>query len=78
VPPSVSPHTTPAFARTCLGLFVTGTSTDVGVAVCQRPRSHGVLLRPLGDVVVLIPPLAMSDGNLAHITTAIAAEVAGL
>jgi adenosylmethionine-8-amino-7-oxononanoate aminotransferase len=69
VPPSVSPHTTPAFARTCLGLFVNGTSTDVGVAV---------LLRPLGDVVVLIPPLAMSDGNLAHITTAIAAEVAGL
>lgn len=32
----------------------------VGARVCQQARSQGVLLRPLGDVVVLMPPLTIS------------------
>jgi len=31
----------------------------VGQRVCRHLREHGVLLRPLGDVVVLMPPLAI-------------------
>jgi adenosylmethionine-8-amino-7-oxononanoate aminotransferase len=34
----------------------------VGAAVCRRMRDQGVLVRPLGDVIVLMPPLAI-DGN---------------
>lgn len=31
----------------------------IGAKVCQRVRARGVILRPLGDVVVLMPPLAI-------------------
>lgn len=31
----------------------------VGQRVCRRTRQQGVLLRPLGDVVVVMPPLAI-------------------
>jgi adenosylmethionine-8-amino-7-oxononanoate aminotransferase len=31
----------------------------VGTAVCRKAREHGVLLRPLGDVIVVMPPLAI-------------------
>jgi adenosylmethionine-8-amino-7-oxononanoate aminotransferase len=48
----------------------------VGAAVCQRLRRRGVILRPLGDVVVLMPPLAISRGELATIVEALAAEIA--
>ena len=36
----------------------------VGVRVCQEVRKHGVLLRPLGNVIVLMPPLAVSLDEL--------------
>ncbi len=32
----------------------------IGVRVCQEVRKHGVILRPLGNVIVLMPPLAIS------------------
>jgi adenosylmethionine---8-amino-7-oxononanoate aminotransferase len=32
----------------------------IGFAVCQAARKHQVLLRPLGNVVVLMPPLSLS------------------
>ncbi|VAW12195.1 Adenosylmethionine-8-amino-7-oxononanoate aminotransferase, partial [hydrothermal vent metagenome] len=32
----------------------------IGVKVCELARSRGVILRPLGNVIVLIPPLSMS------------------
>ena len=37
---------------------------QVGAAVCMAAREHGVLIRPLGDVVVLMPPLSISDGEI--------------
>jgi adenosylmethionine-8-amino-7-oxononanoate aminotransferase len=36
----------------------------VGHQVCIEARKAGVLLRPLGNVVVLLPPLAMTVGQL--------------
>ncbi|NOZ01735.1 MAG: adenosylmethionine--8-amino-7-oxononanoate transaminase, partial [Deltaproteobacteria bacterium] len=36
----------------------------VGHRVCMEARRHGAILRPLGDVVVLMPPLAMDPDQL--------------
>jgi adenosylmethionine-8-amino-7-oxononanoate aminotransferase len=36
----------------------------VGAEVCRRAREQGVLLRPLGDVVVIMPPLAIGGSEL--------------
>jgi adenosylmethionine-8-amino-7-oxononanoate aminotransferase len=47
----------------------------VGAELCQRIRRHGVILRPLGDVIVLMPPLAMEAGDLRKIVGAVASEV---
>lgn len=46
----------------------------VGAAVCQRIGAHGVILRPLGDVIVLMPPLAMGTKDLCTIVDAVARE----
>ena len=35
-----------------------------GYRVCKRTTAHGVWLRPLGDVVVVMPPLAVTDAEL--------------
>ena len=50
----------------------------VGAEVCMRVRRHGVLLRPLGDVIVLMPPLAMGVEDLRVIVDAVKAEVGRL
>jgi len=49
----------------------------VGAEVCMRIRRHGVMLRPLGDVVVINPPLAMGTADLRRIVNALAAELRG-
>ncbi|HEX5494883.1 MAG TPA: adenosylmethionine--8-amino-7-oxononanoate transaminase [Mycobacteriales bacterium] len=49
---------------TMTGIQVQGMGERTGFRVCQRARERGVLIRPLGDVVVLMPPLAISDGQL--------------
>jgi adenosylmethionine-8-amino-7-oxononanoate aminotransferase len=36
----------------------------LGAEICTRIRAHGVILRPLGDVIVLMPPLAMGLDDL--------------
>ena len=36
----------------------------LGVEVCDRARNHGVMLRPLGDVVVWMPPLSIRADEL--------------
>jgi adenosylmethionine-8-amino-7-oxononanoate aminotransferase len=41
-----------------------------GVEVCQRARSHGVILRPLGDVVVWMPPLSTTANDLELLESA--------
>lgn len=36
----------------------------IGVRVCQEARERGVILRPLGNVVILMPPLSISIKEL--------------
>jgi adenosylmethionine-8-amino-7-oxononanoate aminotransferase len=43
----------------------------VGHRVCLAARRRGVLLRPLGDVIVIMPPLAVSIGEIDQIARAI-------
>ncbi|MDF1564873.1 MAG: adenosylmethionine--8-amino-7-oxononanoate transaminase [Deltaproteobacteria bacterium] len=38
-----------------------------GVRVCAKMRERGVIVRPLGDVVVLMPPLAISGEELEQL-----------
>ena len=35
-----------------------------GARVCRMARARGVLLRPLGDIIVVMPPLAIEDSLL--------------
>ena len=36
-----------------------------GSVVCEQARTHGVILRPLGDVIVWMPPLTSTTEDLA-------------
>jgi adenosylmethionine-8-amino-7-oxononanoate aminotransferase len=38
-----------------------------GHQVTLEARRRGAILRPLGNVVVLMPPLAMADGELSEL-----------
>jgi adenosylmethionine-8-amino-7-oxononanoate aminotransferase len=42
----------------------------VGAQVCERVRDYGVILRPLGDVVVLMPPLCILAEELVTLVQA--------
>jgi adenosylmethionine---8-amino-7-oxononanoate aminotransferase len=46
-----------------------------GRRVCAAAVRRGVLLRPLGDVVVLMPPLTVTDGEVERIVDTLAAAV---
>ena len=50
----------------------------IGAAVCARLRRQGVILRPLGDVLVIMPPLAVETEDLKRIASAVRTEVAAL
>ncbi len=39
----------------------------IGARVCREARNKGVILRPLGNVIVLMPPLAMSIKELKRL-----------
>ncbi len=43
-----------------------------GRRVCAGAVERGVLLRPLGDVVVIMPPLTITDGEVGRIVDALA------
>ncbi|HTE49961.1 MAG TPA: adenosylmethionine--8-amino-7-oxononanoate transaminase [Kofleriaceae bacterium] len=47
-----------------------------GARVCAAARGHGVLLRPLGDVVVLMPPLSITDDEIDLLVDSVAAGLA--
>jgi len=52
----------------------------LGAEICTQARVHGVILRPLGDVVVWMPPLTLQPDDLALLeraTTAAIREVLG-
>lgn len=43
----------------------------IGMRVIREARDHGVLLRPLGNVIVLMPPLCLSAAQLDTLCTVI-------
>lgn len=47
----------------------------IGAEVCARARTHGVILRPLGDVVVWMPPLSLTLSDLDLLETATTAAI---
>ena len=49
---------------TMTGVEVRSAGPRTGFEVCRAARRRGVLIRPLGDVVVLMPPLGITDDEL--------------
>ncbi|HET6951332.1 MAG TPA: adenosylmethionine--8-amino-7-oxononanoate transaminase [Acidimicrobiales bacterium] len=47
-----------------------------GRRVCAAAVRRGVFLRPLGDVVVVMPPLTVTDGEVERIVDTLAAAIA--
>jgi adenosylmethionine---8-amino-7-oxononanoate aminotransferase len=47
-----------------------------GRRVCAGAVRRGVLVRPLGDVVVIMPPLTVTDAELTRIVDVLAASIA--
>jgi len=47
----------------------------MGARVTQNMRNYGVILRPLGDVVVLMPPLSITDEQIRDLVTATAKSI---
>ncbi|HVM32947.1 MAG TPA: adenosylmethionine--8-amino-7-oxononanoate transaminase [bacterium] len=43
----------------------------MGYRVCAEAKKRGVLMRPLGNVIVLMPPLGISKGDLTRLTKVI-------
>jgi adenosylmethionine-8-amino-7-oxononanoate aminotransferase len=52
---------------TMTGVEVRPAGERTGFEVCRAARRRGVIVRPLGDVVVLMPPLGISDADLAEL-----------
>ena len=52
-------------------------SVRVGHRVTLEARARGAIVRPLGDVVVLMPPLSISVGNLRRLVTITADAIEG-
>ena len=48
----------------------------VGHRVTLAARRRGAIIRPLGDVVVLMPPLAISDADLRRLVAITASAIA--
>jgi adenosylmethionine-8-amino-7-oxononanoate aminotransferase len=57
---------------TMTGVEVHPRTERTGFDVCRRAREHGVWLRPLGDVVVIMPPLAIEEPEIETIVAALA------
>jgi adenosylmethionine-8-amino-7-oxononanoate aminotransferase len=49
---------------TMTGIEVESVGERTGFEVCRAARRRGVIIRPLGDVIVLMPPLGSSDAEL--------------
>lgn len=47
----------------------------MGVRVCMKIRDYGVVLRPLGDVVVLMPPLSITFDQIDLLVSATARAI---
>jgi adenosylmethionine-8-amino-7-oxononanoate aminotransferase len=48
----------------------------LGHQVTLAARRRGAIIRPLGDVIVLMPPLAISESELRRLVAITAASIA--
>jgi adenosylmethionine-8-amino-7-oxononanoate aminotransferase len=54
-----------------VGIELKGKTEDrLGAKVCQEIRKYGVILRPLGNVIVIMPPLSISRAELDYLLAA--------
>jgi adenosylmethionine-8-amino-7-oxononanoate aminotransferase len=53
------------------GIEIAAESELTASAVCKQIRSRGVILRPLGNVIVVMPPLTISIAELDKIFNAL-------
>lgn len=60
---------------TMTGIEVESVTERTGFAVCQAARKRGVWIRPLADVVVLMPPLAMGSDDVAELTSVVVESI---
>ncbi|MGH3327798.1 MAG: adenosylmethionine--8-amino-7-oxononanoate transaminase [Streptomycetales bacterium] len=60
---------------TMTGVEVEPAGERTGFEVCRRARDHGVWVRPLGDVVILMPPLAIGEAGLGELVSAVDSAV---
>jgi adenosylmethionine-8-amino-7-oxononanoate aminotransferase len=60
---------------TMTGIEVRPVGERTGFEVCRAARRRGVLVRPLGDVVVLMPPLGSTDDELDELTSVLDASI---
>jgi adenosylmethionine-8-amino-7-oxononanoate aminotransferase len=60
---------------TMTGIEVRPVGARTGFEVCRAARRRGVLIRPLGDVVVLMPPLGISDTELDELLDTVEAAI---
>jgi adenosylmethionine---8-amino-7-oxononanoate aminotransferase len=60
---------------TMTGVEVRSAGERTGMAVCRAARRHGVWLRPLGDTVVLMPPLALGEAETGLLVGALGAAL---
>lgn len=51
-------------------------STGEGVRACLAARKHGLLTRPIGNVVVLMPPLCVTSDEMAQMVAALHRAIA--
>ena len=56
---------------TMTGIEVQPHGERTGFRICAAMREAGVITRPLGDVVVLMPPLGIAEPELQQLVTAL-------
>ena len=39
----------------------------IGMRVIREARKHGVMIRPLGSIIILMPPLSITEEELSHL-----------
>jgi adenosylmethionine-8-amino-7-oxononanoate aminotransferase len=47
-------------------------SRKLGQRVVRKVRAKGIILRPLGDIIVLMPPLSSTEGEIEHLVRSLA------
>src|ERR1700730_255687 len=47
----------------------------IGHHICLSLRDRGIFLRPLGDVIVLMPPLSSTEDELSHLAASVRAAI---